>query len=98
MGTINSTTESSDLTILRTLAPGKVNFSLFIGAIAENGFHPLVSLIQPVSLYDELTLELNVTELNGDTVVCDGVRGVNLAKRALDLYREKSGWDGPPVR
>ena len=38
-------------------APGKVNLSLFVGAPREDGLHPLVSVVQAVSLADELTLE-----------------------------------------
>jgi 4-diphosphocytidyl-2-C-methyl-D-erythritol kinase len=30
--------------------------------------------------------------------VCPGIEGENLAARALALFREATGWDGPPVR
>jgi 4-diphosphocytidyl-2-C-methyl-D-erythritol kinase len=33
-----------------------------------------------------------------DEVVCPGVEGENLAARALALFREATGWDGPPQR
>jgi 4-diphosphocytidyl-2-C-methyl-D-erythritol kinase len=42
--------------VLRTRAPGKVNLCLFVGAPRADGLHPLVSVFQPVSLADELTL------------------------------------------
>ena len=42
---------------LRCLAPGKVNLCLFVGRPRADGYHPLVSLVQPVSLADELELE-----------------------------------------
>ena len=35
---------------LRCLAPGKVNLSLYVGAPRADGLHPLVSVVQPVSL------------------------------------------------
>jgi 4-diphosphocytidyl-2-C-methyl-D-erythritol kinase len=81
---------------LRCLAPGKVNVCLFIGRARADGYHPLVSLVQPVSLADELVL----TEAEGDAdeVVCPGVEGENLAARALERFRAATGWDGPPVR
>ena len=44
------------MTALRCLAPGKVNICLFIGRARDDGYHPLVSLVQPVSLADELVL------------------------------------------
>jgi 4-diphosphocytidyl-2-C-methyl-D-erythritol kinase len=80
---------------LFALAPGKVNLSLFVGAPREDGLHPLVSVVQAVSLADELTLEPGGER---DEVVCPGVEGENLAARALALFREATGWDAPPQR
>ena len=37
-------------------APGKVNLSLFVGAPRADGLHPLVSVVQAVTLADELTM------------------------------------------
>lgn len=85
------------MTQLRALAPGKVNLCLFLGPLRPDGYHELVSLIDSVDLCDELTLDV-LPEAGGDEVVCAGVEGENLAARALALYREHSGWDGPPVR
>ncbi len=42
---------------LTTTAPGKVNLCLFVGRPRADGYHPLVSVFQSVSLADELTLE-----------------------------------------
>lgn len=83
--------------MLRARAPGKVNLSLFVGAPREDGLHPLVSVVQPVSLADDLTLE-PAPGAAGDEVRCPGVEGTNLAGRALALFREATGWDGPPQR
>ncbi len=79
---------------LRCLAPGKVNLTLYVGAPRADGLHPLVSVVQPVSLADELTMEPAET----DEVVCPGVEGPNLALTALTRFREATGWDGPPQR
>jgi 4-diphosphocytidyl-2-C-methyl-D-erythritol kinase len=76
---------------LATLAPGKVNLCLFVGRPRADGLHPLVSIVQPVSLADEVTLE----PAERDEVVCPGVEGPNLAARALALFREHTGWDEP---
>jgi 4-diphosphocytidyl-2-C-methyl-D-erythritol kinase len=83
--------------VIATTAPGKLNLCLFVGAPREDGYHPLVSVFQSVSLADELTLE-HAPAAHRDEVVCPGVSGPNLASRALAAYREASGWDGPPVR
>jgi 4-diphosphocytidyl-2-C-methyl-D-erythritol kinase len=77
-------------------APAKVNLCLFVGEPREDGLHPLVSVVQALSLADELTLE--PAEGDADEVVCPGVEGPNLAGRALQLYREATGWDAPPQR
>jgi 4-diphosphocytidyl-2-C-methyl-D-erythritol kinase len=78
---------------LTTRAPGKVNLCLFVGPPRADGLHPLVSVVQPVSLADELTLAPGAGE---DRVVCPGVEGENLALAALREFRAATGWDGPP--
>jgi 4-diphosphocytidyl-2-C-methyl-D-erythritol kinase len=45
------------VTVLRALAPGKTNLGLFLGPTRADGLHELVSLVEPLSLADELTLE-----------------------------------------
>jgi 4-diphosphocytidyl-2-C-methyl-D-erythritol kinase len=84
------------MTVLRALAPGKVNLCLFVGAPREDGLHPLASVVQSLTLADELTL----TPADGaaDEVVCPGVEGPNLAARALAGFREATGWDAGPQR
>ena len=77
-------------------APGKVNLCLYVGTPREDGLHPLVSVVQALSLADEVTLEPGSGD--ADEVVCPGVEGPNLAGRALALFREATGWDAPPQR
>ena len=85
------------MSVLRARAPAKVNLCLFVGEPREDGLHPLVSVVQALSLADELTLEA-APAAAADEVVCPGVEGLNLAARALALYREATGWDAPPRR
>lgn len=80
---------------LRTLAPAKINLGLFVGETRDDGKHELVSVMQPISLADELTLQ---SALDGDEVVCPGIEGENLAARAIDLFRQATGWQGGSVR
>jgi 4-diphosphocytidyl-2-C-methyl-D-erythritol kinase len=80
---------------LRALAPGKWNPCLFLGPTREDGRHELVTVMDSLSLADELTL----TELargEGDEVVCPGVDGENLASAALAAFREAARVPGPP--
>lgn len=98
---------------LTALAPGKTNLCLFLGETRADGLHELVSVIEPLSLADELTLEplpggALVAAAPGvgdagcaageDEVVCAGVAGPNLAGEALAAYRAAAGWEGPPLR
>ena len=81
---------------LHARAPGKVNVCLYVGTPREDGLHPLVSVVQALSLADELTLAPG--DGPGDEVVCPGVEGPNLAARALEGFRAHTGWGGPPQR
>ncbi|MDQ6806687.1 MAG: 4-(cytidine 5'-diphospho)-2-C-methyl-D-erythritol kinase [Actinomycetota bacterium] len=81
---------------LRASAPGKVNLCLFLGGTRADGRHELVTLFQPVSLADEITLSL-IGGSGDDVVVCPGVDGPNIVERALAELRSR-GWDAPRVR
>jgi 4-diphosphocytidyl-2-C-methyl-D-erythritol kinase len=78
-------------------APGKVNLTLYVARPRADGYHPLVSVVQPLSLADELRLE-PAPGAARDEVVCPGVEGENLALRALAAYRGQTGWRAPPQR
>lgn len=78
------------------MAPGKVNLCLFLGGTREDRRHEVVTLFQPLSLADEVSLSV-VGGSGADVVVCPGVPGVNLAAAALSELRAR-GWNAPPVR
>jgi 4-diphosphocytidyl-2-C-methyl-D-erythritol kinase len=84
---------------LRALAPGKVNLSLFLGATLRDGRHELVTLLESLSLADELVLETQESApvMTPDEVVCPGIEGENLVARALAALRRR-GWNAAPVR
>jgi 4-diphosphocytidyl-2-C-methyl-D-erythritol kinase len=90
------------VSILRTLAPAKVNLGLFVGPTrAVDGRHELVTVMQSISLADELELDQDVAGLQRDEIVCPGVQGPpgeNLAARALAAFRASTGWQAPPLR
>jgi 4-diphosphocytidyl-2-C-methyl-D-erythritol kinase len=79
---------------VRELAPAKVNLCLCVGPPRHDGLHELVSLMQSVTLCDELEL----TDADRDEVLCPGVDGPNLVTAALAAFREATGWDGPRQR
>src|SRR6185295_15080458 len=82
--------------MLATRAPAKLNLCLYVGPLRPDGLHELRSVFQPITLADEVALE--ETGAATDEVVCPGVEGPNLAAAALHAFRERFGWDGPPVR
>ncbi len=87
---------------LRALAPAKINLGLFLGPVREDGRHELATVMQSISLADELTLSAASDRgANSDVVVCPGVPGPsedNLAAAALAAFRAATGWDAPPLQ
>jgi 4-diphosphocytidyl-2-C-methyl-D-erythritol kinase len=87
---------------LRALVPAKINLGLFVGPKRSDGRHELVSVMQSISLADELTLERASTGASADEIVCPGAPELagaqNLAARALAAFRVQTGWDPGPLR
>ena len=81
---------------LRALAPAKVNLCLFMGGTRDDGRHELVTLLESITLADELCLR-TLDEGRPDEVACPGVESPNLASAALSALRGR-GWAGPPVQ
>jgi 4-diphosphocytidyl-2-C-methyl-D-erythritol kinase len=84
----------------RVLAPAKINLGLFVGSVREDGRHELVTVMQSVSLADELTLEL-APDGGEDELICPGLPGAaseNLAWQALEAFRAATGWSPGPLR
>ena len=82
---------------VRVRAPGKVNLSLRVGALEDDGYHPLVSVFQAVALFEEVTatqapqgagISLTVDGPQADAVPVDDT---NLAWRAAALLAEHTG-------
>ena len=79
---------------VRVRAPGKLNLSLRVGARRPDGFHPLSTVFQAVSVYEEVVavphdgMLLTVSGLHAGGVPTDGS---NLAVRAARLLAERAG-------
>ena len=78
-------------------APAKVNVSLALGPARADGRHELVTVIDALTLADELVLD-QAPGASEDEVICPGVTEENLALRALRAFRAATGWAAPPVR
>ncbi len=86
------------MTILTTRAQAKINLCLFVGPRRGDGRHEVVTLMDALTLCDELRMDTEPSGPAADEVVCPGVEGPNLAAAALRAFREWTGWDGAPVR
>ena len=88
------------MSVYGTLAPAKINLGLFVGPLrAADGRHELVTVMQSISLADELRLEPAAPATEHDELVCPGLPGPpeqNLAARALAAFRAATGWDAQP--
>lgn len=79
---------------VRVRAPGKVNLSLRVGARQHDGYHPLATVFQAVSVYEEVVaaphdgLLVTVAGPQASGVPTDGS---NLAARAARLLAERTG-------
>jgi 4-diphosphocytidyl-2-C-methyl-D-erythritol kinase len=86
----------------RALAPAKVNLGLFLGPPrARDGKHELATVMQSISLADEVTLEPAPEGAAQDEVSCPALPGPpaeNLAAVALKAFRQSTGWGAPPLR
>ena len=76
-------------------APGKVNLCLLVGSRRGDGRHEVVTLLESVSLADEVSLTTR-DGAGSDEVRSPGVEGPNIVSRALEGLRMR-GWNGPPV-
>jgi 4-diphosphocytidyl-2-C-methyl-D-erythritol kinase len=76
------------MSVARIKSPAKVNLFLKVLGKRQDGFHDIYTLIQPVSLFDEISLD--VREGEGISVECDreDVPGgrENLAFQAAELF------------
>jgi 4-diphosphocytidyl-2-C-methyl-D-erythritol kinase len=86
------------MSVLTTEARAKINLCLFVGPPRGDGRHEVVTLMDSLTLYDDVRIDTEAPGLAADEVVCPGVEGPNLAAEALQAFREETGWDGAPVR
>jgi 4-diphosphocytidyl-2-C-methyl-D-erythritol kinase len=68
---------------------------LFVGPRRSDGRHEVVTLLESVSLSDELSLGIR-DGAGADEVRSPGVDGPNIVSTALEGLRAR-GWNGPPV-
>jgi 4-diphosphocytidyl-2-C-methyl-D-erythritol kinase len=78
-------------------APGKVNLHLAVGALDDSGYHEVRTVLQAVSVYDELVASAPATRGSVTLVISgEGAQDLptdrsNLAVRAAHLLAERTG-------
>lgn len=85
-------------TRVRTRAPGKINVYLSVGALQDDGYHDVATAYQAVSLYEDVSAELDddfsVTFTGPIDTTSVPVDESNLAIRAARLVADASGYRG----
>lgn len=86
----------SDEGWVRVRAAGKVNLALRVGPVAEDGYHPLATVFQAVSLFDDIWVRDAVPgafplTVQGDQAGLVPTDDRNLAVRAARLLAERHG-------
>ncbi|MBQ8552472.1 MAG: 4-(cytidine 5'-diphospho)-2-C-methyl-D-erythritol kinase [Clostridia bacterium] len=85
------------MTTITRRAPAKVNLYLEISSRRPDGYHNIESVMQTVTLFDELTFEKSEAVGQNITLTCDGGElpcdGTNLCHRAAKLFFEAAGVD-----
>lgn len=80
----------------RVRAPGKVNLSLRVGPRRPDGYHPVATVFQAVSVYEDVIAspsdDLRVT-VSGPQAELVPTDGSNLALRAARMLAERAGVD-----
>src|SRR5574340_386041 len=75
------------------LSPAKVNLILRVLRKRPDGYHDIFSVMQPISIYDEITVE--VRDGDGIRVACDSTKipsdGTNIAYKAAAAFLELTG-------
>ncbi len=74
--------------------PGKINLQLSVGPLQKDGFHPVATVFQAVSIFDDVKVELNDDGLvhvqsTGKTNNHLPLDKENLAVKAVELMRKK---------
>ena len=79
-------------------APAKVNLELCVGPVRSDGFHPLATIYQAVSLYDEVTVQSAQEwgiQIQGSRAHGLSADESNLAMRAARALAARHGVDEP---
>src|SRR3990170_5774389 len=75
------------------LSPAKVNLFLRVLRKRADGYHDIVSIMQPISLYDEISLDIR--EGRGISIECDNISipvdRTNLAFKAAEAFFKTTG-------
>ena len=79
-------------------APAKVNLELRVGPPRPDGFHPLATVYQAVSIFDDVTVRTGAdwsVSIRGSRALGVPADDSNLALRAARLLAERHGMDEP---
>ncbi len=76
---------------MRVLSPAKINLLLEVLGKRNDGYHELLTLMMPVTLFDVLYLEKKKEGIELDAPGCGCPTADNLVFKAAELFRRKTG-------
>lgn len=79
---------------MKILAPAKINISLKVLGKRPDGYHELLTLMAPVSLFDEIVIDRLEEGITVSAPGCNCVDEKNLAYRAAALFLKETGVHG----
>ncbi len=96
-----NTNRSGDIMEIKIEAPAKINLYLDVLSILDNGFHSIKSIMQTVTLSDDVSVSVEKTEKNSVHIACSNPDipqdERNIAWKAADLYLRTFGINGYSV-
>ena len=84
------------MAVLTTQAYAKINLRLFVGPLRGDDQHEVVTLMDSLTLADDVRMDTAAPGLEADEVLCPAISGPNLAAEALRAFRERRA--GTPRR
>jgi 4-diphosphocytidyl-2-C-methyl-D-erythritol kinase len=79
------------VTVVSARCPGKVNLQLSVGPVGADGYHPLVTVFQAVSVYDEVHAT-HAPHGTGISISVESERGTVRDRSAIPLDHRNLAW------
>ena len=85
---------------MKVQARAKINLALDVVERMDNGYHSLDMIMVPISIYDEIEIEKNETNIPKHvvTLLADGIKAFIPSEELVDLAEEKAKLEAEKTR